>query len=108
MPVEGQWERATTPLGRRDKRLLAVAAVAVATAAAVGGVYAAHSSGRSDAGCVVVSLSSTMGGAEVRNCGAAAHTFCRTQGKVDARVAAACRRQGFAADLRSPSVGSSG
>ena len=102
MPVEGQWRRANTPLNRRDKRLLAAAAaVAVAAVAAVGGVYAAHPSGRSDAGCAVVSLPSTMGGAEVRNCGAAAHTFCRLQGRVDTTVAAACRRQGFAADVRS-------
>ena len=39
-----------------------------------------------------------MGGAEVRNCGAAAKTFCRLQGKVDATVAAACRRAGYAVD----------
>ncbi|MGD0716303.1 MAG: hypothetical protein ABSB24_19345, partial [Gaiellaceae bacterium] len=87
MPVEGQWRRANTPLSRRDKRLLAAAAAVAVAVAAVGAVYAAHPSGRSDAGCVVVSLPSTMGGAEVRNCGAAAHTFCRLQGKVDATVA---------------------
>jgi hypothetical protein len=103
VPVEGQWRRANTPLSRRDKRLLAaVAALAVAAAAAGGGVYAAQSSTRSDAGCVVVSMPSTMGGAEVRNCGAAAHTFCRLQGRVDGTVAAACRRQGFSADLSKP------
>ena len=103
VPVEGQWRRANTPLTRRDKRLLAaVAALVVATAAAVGGVYAAHPSARSDAGCVVVSLPSTMGGAQVRNCGTAAHTFCRLQGNVDPAVAAACRREGFAADVKKP------
>lgn len=103
VPVEGQWQRANTPLSRRDKRLLAaVAALAVAAAVAGGGVYAAQSSTRSDAGCVVVSMPSTMGGAEVRNCGAAAHTFCRLQGRVDETVAAACRRQGFSADLSKP------
>ena len=101
MPVEGQWQRAGTPLSRRDKRLLAAAAAIAATVvAAAGAVYAAHPSGRSDAGCVVVRLPSTMGGAEVRNCGAAAHTFCRLRGKADATVAAACRRAGFATDLR--------
>ena len=101
VPVEGHWQRATTPLSRRDKRLLAAAAgIAAAVAAAAGATYAVHPSGRSDAGCVVVRLPSTMGGAEVRNCGAAAHTFCRLQGRVDATVAAACRRAGYAADLR--------
>jgi hypothetical protein len=101
VPVEGQWQRVNTPLSRRDKRLLAAAAgVAVAAVVALGVVYAVQPSGRSDVGCIVVSLPSTMGGAEVRNCGAAAHTFCRLQGKVDATVAAACRQQGFASDLR--------
>jgi len=90
-----------TPLSQRDKRLLVVTAMLAAAAVAAGGVvYATHPAGRSDAGCVVVNLPSTMGGAEVRNCGAAAHTFCRVQGKVDKTVAAACSRQGFAADLR--------
>lgn len=97
MPVEGQWERVRTPLSRRDKRLLGAAAgIAAAVVAAGGAVYATHPSGRSDAGCVVVRLPSTMGGAEVRNCGASAKTFCRLQGKVDATVAAACRRAGYA------------
>ena len=97
MPVEGQWQRARTPLSRRDKRLLAAAGAIAAAAVAAGGVvYATHSSGRSDAGCVVVRLPSTMGGAEVRNCGAAAKRFCLLQGKVDPTVAAACRRAGYA------------
>ena len=100
VPVEGQWRRAEAPLSRRDKRLLAATAVVAVAVAAVGAVYAAHPSGRSDAGCVVVRLPSTMGGTEVRNCGAAAHTFCRLEGKVDTTVAAACRRAGYAADLR--------
>jgi hypothetical protein len=101
VPVEGQWRRVNTPLSRRDKRLvLAVAGLAAVAVAAGGAVYATHSPGRSDAGCVIVNLPSTMGGAQVRNCGAAAHTFCRVQGPIDRTVAAACRRQGFAADLR--------
>ena len=54
---------------------------------------------RSDAGCIVVDVPSTMGGATVRSCGAAAHDFCRTQGKLDRTVAAACVTQGFAADV---------
>lgn len=99
MPVEGQWQRAHTPLSRRDKRLLAVlAALAAAGAVAVGIVFATQSS-PSGAGCVTVDVPSTMGGARLRNCGSAAHRFCRTQGPLDARIAAACRRQGFAADL---------
>ena len=46
----------------------------------------------------MVEVPSTMGGARLRVCGADAHAFCRTQGG-DASIAAACRQQGFAADL---------
>jgi hypothetical protein len=100
MPVEGQWERANAPLGRRDKRLLgALAALAAAGAAAAGIAFATSSSSPSDAGCVVVYVPSTMGGARLRNCGSAAHRFCRTQSARDATIAAACRKQGFAADV---------
>jgi len=89
----------------RDKRVLsAVAAVAVAGAVAAGVTLATHSS-PSNAGCVVVTTPSTMGGARLRNCGAAAHAFCRTQAKRDPTISEACRRQGFAADVR---VGSTG
>ena len=100
MPVEGQWQRANTPLSRRDKRLLAALATLAATGlVAVGIAFAMHSSSPSEAGCVSVDVPSTMGGARLRNCGAAAHRFCHTQGPLDPRIAAACRRQGFAADL---------
>jgi hypothetical protein len=99
MPVEGQFERANTPLSRRDKRLLgALAVVAAAGVAAVGIAFATHSSS-SGAGCVTVDVPSTMGGARLHNCGSAAHRFCRTQGPRDVRIAAACRKQGFAADV---------
>ena len=99
MPVEGQFERANTPLSRRDKRLLgALAVVAAAGVAAAGIAFATHTS-PSGVGCVTVDVPSTMGGARLRNCGTAAHRFCRTQGPRDARIAAACRRQGFAADV---------
>ena len=54
---------------------------------------------QSNAGCVVVDVPSTMGGATVRSCGAAAHEFCRTQGRRDRTVATACTTQGFAADV---------
>ena len=100
MPVEGQWQRANTPLSRRDKRLLGgLAVLAAAGAAAAGIALATHSGSSPAAGCVVVDVPSTMGGARLRNCGAAAHRFCRTEGRRDPRIADACRRQGFAADL---------
>lgn len=100
MPVEGQWQRANTPLSRRDKRLLLVLAVLAAAGAAAAAIaFATHSGSSSGAGCVVVDVPSTMGGARLRNCGSAAHAFCRTEGARDPRIGAACRKQGFAADV---------
>jgi hypothetical protein len=101
VPVERQWQRARTPLSRRDKRLLgAVACIAAAaTTVLVVASFVQHAPA-SNAGCIVAEVPSTMGGARLRSCGAAAHTFCRTQGRRDGRIAAACRTQGFAADLR--------
>jgi hypothetical protein len=100
MPVEGHWERANTPLRSRDRRVLVVVAVVtVLVAIGLGIAYALAPGAESDAGCVVVDVPSTMGGATVRNCGAAAHEFCRTQGRRDRSVATACTTQGFAADV---------
>ena len=74
--------------------------LAVAAAIAAGIVFATHSGSSSGAGCVVVDVPSTMGGARLRNCGSAAHEFCRTQGPRDPLGSrAACRKQGFAADV---------
>ena len=100
MPVEGQWNRSATPFSRRDKRLLAsvglIAALVIAVTAAV---YGTRSSKPSAGNCLVADVASTMGGARLKVCGAAAHTFCAAHGARDARIGAACRRQGFAADL---------
>ena len=100
MPVEGQHARANVPLSRRDRRLLAAVAAAALLAVVALVVALTHRTAPpSNAGCVVVTVPSTMGGARVRSCGAAAHAFCHAQGARDASIAAACRRQGYAADL---------
>jgi hypothetical protein len=100
MPVEGHWERASTPLRARDRRvLLVVAVVSVLVVIGLGVAYAVRPAPQSNAGCVVVDVPSTMGGATVRNCGGAAHEFCRSQGRRDRTVATACTTQGFAADV---------
>ncbi len=100
MPVEGQWERSHTPFSRSEKRLLAVAGLIAAVAVAVGAAfYLTRSSAPVAGNCVVADVASTMGGARLTVCGAAAHSFCATHGGRDARIAAACRRDGFAADL---------
>jgi hypothetical protein len=99
MPVEGHWARARTPLSRRDKLLLSTAGGAAGVAAVVGALVLAHGGGGGRVSCLLVKVPSTMGGATLRECGAAAHDFCHTQGARDAIVAAACRAQGYAADL---------
>src|SRR5579859_3904477 len=109
MPVEGQWRRANTPLNRRDKRLLAAAAVIASLAALALAIAYALSPAVSNAGCVVVDVPSTMGGARLRNCGANARAFCHSHGKLDSTIATACRRQGYATDLnRNPRLSDSG
>lgn len=98
MPVEGQARR---PLSRRDKGFLA--AIGCLGALAIGGAvfaFADHKPGPSNAGCVVVTVPSTMGGASVRYCGAAARRFCARQGQLSAAIAAECRKQGFLAPAR--------
>jgi hypothetical protein len=96
MPMEGQWQRAGTPLAARDRRVLAV----VVSAALVGVLAAlllghAFGSGRANADCVSVNLGSTMGGIGTQNCGARARSFCGSQGRLDATVEAQCRRLGY-------------
>ena len=96
MPVEGQWRRVRTPIGRRDKRLLAAVAVLAAAAVAGGVSYAVTRLGESSADCVVVTLPASLGGETLRRCGSEAAAFCRTEGPRNETIAAACRRKGFA------------
>ena len=93
MPVEGQWSRVNNPLPARDRRVLTIAACVVALAA-VGAViaYIVHPP-RSHAGCIAVTVPSTMGGAVQWHCGADAKTFCRDHATL-ATVAVQCRRLG--------------
>jgi hypothetical protein len=93
--VEDQWERVNTPLSRRDRRVLLVVACVFALALA-GGVlaYVLRSPSQSDAGCVVVTVPSTMGGAVLRNCDGAARDFCREHPDAG-NAAEQCRRLGY-------------
>lgn len=97
MPIEGHEQRLGSSLGPRDKHFL----VAVTCALVLGvGVsvyaYASRAPAPSNRGCVVVTIASSLGGTTLRNCGAAARSFCRAQARLNGEIAAACRRQGFA------------
>jgi hypothetical protein len=80
-------------LRRRDKAFLYGLAVAGIAAALIG--WGFSSGGGSHGGkCVSATVPSTMGGAVITKCGAAAVTFCRENAS-DARIAVPCRKEGF-------------
>jgi hypothetical protein len=92
VPVEGQQK---TPVRPRDLWFLAALATAAVVAVAVGAYLHFTRASSSEAGCVTVTLASTMGGATIHKCGAAAVRFCREQGSGNPEIAAACRRAGY-------------
>ena len=94
MPVEGQWERVNTPLPARDKRVLAVAACVLVLGAAGAVVASLIHPAKSNAGCVVVTVASTTGGAVLRNCGLDAKTFCDSQSNLG-NALDQCARLGY-------------
>jgi hypothetical protein len=71
----------------------------VAVVSAVSILAWLHTRATGDGGggpCVSVVIPSTMGGATIKRCGAAAQRFCRENTR-DAQIASACRREGFPA-----------
>jgi len=70
-------------------------AVVALVAASIGLYVQFTRSGSSEAGCVTVTLASTMGGATIHKCGAAAARFCRQERSGDPQIASACRRGGY-------------
>jgi hypothetical protein len=95
VPVEDQWSRINSPLGRRDRLVLIVLACVFALALAGGLLaYVVRSPGPSEVGCVVVTVPSTMGGAILRNCDGAARDFCREHPDAG-NAGEQCRRLGY-------------
>jgi hypothetical protein len=91
------------PVTRRDRRRIALAAVALIVVLAGVGVWAAvkpGSYGGSRNGCITVTLPSSTGGALIHQCGAAAKATCRhafaSGGKIAALTRPQCRRAGLA------------
>ncbi|MGZ4359045.1 MAG: hypothetical protein ACXVZO_00740 [Gaiellaceae bacterium] len=103
MPVEGRARRLQTPLGRADRRFIAL--IGCAGAIAIGGTvyaYAGQAPSPVRPGCVSATIASSLGGATVTSCGGAARRFCRVRSARDHEIAAACRRQGFLGGRRRP------
>ena len=90
------------PVTRRDRRRIALAAVAILVVLAGVGIWAAvkpGSYGSSRNGCITVTLPNTTGGALIHQCGAAAKTTCRhafaSSGKIAALTRPQCRLAGL-------------
>lgn len=97
MPVEGQAQRLASSLRPLDRYfLLAMALITVLGIGAGTYVYATRAPEPSSAGCVIVTVPSSLGGTTLRNCGADAKRFCMAQTNPSSGVAAECRRRGFA------------
>jgi hypothetical protein len=96
------------PVTSRDRRRLAVFAVALAVVVAGIAIWAAVRPGpygASRAGCVTVTLPSSTGGALIHQCGAGARALCKhafaSADKVSALTRPQCRLAGLSpADLR--------
>jgi protein-S-isoprenylcysteine O-methyltransferase Ste14 len=110
MPLQGQWERQHTPiraLPQRTRRTLAIVAAILVSATAAIVAFALVHSDSAGAGCIRLTLPSTMGAGYVHACGGQAERTCKEQlGRSDsdpfARAAhAECRRAGFPAPAAS-------
>jgi hypothetical protein len=98
-----QAKRLSEPLrlGRRERILLA--ALGACAVLALAGLLAYGLSGGTPAGkdCVAVNFASTLGGAELKGCGAQARRICEEGHdfrSIQPELRAACRRAGFAFD----------
>jgi hypothetical protein len=103
MPLEGHWERTSTPLREttlRERRLLLAVSLllGVAVVAAVF-VAIASSSPATPAGCIRIEAASTMGSGTTQICGDAAVAFCRGSAAHSAALEQAalpkCRDAGY-------------
>ena len=92
---------------RRDKRVMAAAGAAIVVLLGAVGAWAASSPGsygRSQAGCITVSMPSTTGGALMHQCGAGARATCRSafehHDKIALLTRPQCRLAGLAQQSR--------
>jgi hypothetical protein len=87
-------------LGARERWLVSAVAAAVAALVIVTLVATASSGPKVGRGCVLVTVASSLGGQQIKGCGADARSICADVhqpggyiGNVGTAVAAACRKQ---------------
>lgn len=95
-----QSRRLSEPLrwGRREKTIVAVLLSCVALALAGLGAFALTSGAPARAGCIQLTFASTLGAAQVHDCGAKARHLCAAPQAFHAiaeEVRAACKRAGY-------------
>jgi hypothetical protein len=94
-----QSRRLSEPLrwGRREKTALAVVLSALAICLVALGIYAATTGAPARADCVSVTFASTLGGAEIHQCGAKAKLLCASGAhrQIAPQLSVACRKAGF-------------
>jgi hypothetical protein len=97
VPLEGHWERQhcsrASDTVRERRVMLAVAAVLLAVAIAVGVASLTSRSQPSVPGCIDMTVASTTGGAMLHACGLEAAHLCRGELQVPGAVAGELRRR---------------
>ncbi len=96
-----QQRRLAEPLrwGRREKTIVATLLSCLALAVAGLVAYGLSSGSPSRRDCIDVTFASTLGGADLRGCGAQGRKICASGGQfhsIEPELKAACRRAGFA------------
>lgn len=98
--MQDQARRRSEPLqwGRREKTVVAVLLSCVALALIGLGTYAATTGAPPRADCIHLTFASTLGGAELNDCGSQARGICASPGAFHAiagELRAACKRAGY-------------
>jgi hypothetical protein len=100
MVMQEQSRRLAEPLrwGRREKTIVATLLSCLALALVGLVVYGLTNSSSTPANCIDVTFASTLGGADLRGCGAKARKICASGHQfhsIQAELQTACRKAGF-------------
>ena len=92
--------RLSEPLrwGRREKRIVAALLACTVLALAGLGAYALTSGAPRRADCITLTFASTLGGAQVHECGSQARSLCASPGAfhgIEQEVRMECKRAGY-------------